>query len=411
METLKKISIGAGAVGVIVLVVLAVWFLLFRSATTITLPGGNTIKNTQSFTTSDTRAGETPLTSGDIDTSGVTADQKIFKIADGPVMAATFIQATNPTTTIVRYTKQDSGHVLDIPINVPGAIARVVSNTTIPGLNTGLWLEGGSGTLLQYLDRAAIKTVYVGFPVGALGAASSVRVNFFPDNIMDVAVAPNGRQVAYLLPTRGGVSGYIANPNGSNARRIFTLPFSQVLLSWPSMRTLLVQTKEATGVPGVAFSVSTTGTVTPLVYAESLSATANTAFSKIVYQSTEPGAATRHTYVHDVVSGADELLPFNPLPEKCMWSITASSTMYCAAPLAATPLNYLDLWHRGLTNAADSVLQFDVHTNITSLIAQPGSVQGGTQAEIDTIAISADGEYLLYITRGDRVLWGVKMRR
>ena len=170
---------------------------------------------------------------------------------------------------------------------------------------------------------------------------------------------------------------------------------------------ILVQTKEAFGVPGIAFSVSTNGSISPLLYAQSLSASANVTFSKVVYQSTNGTTGARSTYVHDVPSGADNVLPFNPLPEKCVWSITSTSTMYCAAPLTTTPANYLDLWHQGLTRIADSIFAFDVNKGATYLLANPGSAQGGSQTDMVQIAVSPDDQYLLYITRGDRSLWGV----
>ncbi len=415
METTKKVFIGAGIVAAIVLVVCAAWFLFNRSTPTATTPG-TTIKNTQSFTTSNTATQETPLTADgqQIDTSGTTApEQKIFKIADGPVMGALFIQTSNPTTTLARYTMQDNGHVFDMPVNVPGAIARVVSNITIPGLRTELWLGPGKGTILQYVEGSVIKTLYLGFPVASTTAATSSPpvIRFFPDNITGIAASPDGTLVTYLLKTTSGTVGYIAGSNTTNPKILFTLPFSQLLISWSSTHTLLVQMKEATGVPGMAFSLSYTGELSPLLYADSLSATANANFSKVVYQSTSETTSQRTTYVHDVQSGHDTKILFNPLPEKCVWGNTNFNLMYCAAPLSPTPSNYLDLWHLGATNVADDIFSFDVAAGITSMLASPGSPQGGTQSEIDQIAVSPDGQYLLYITRGDRTLWGVHIGR
>ncbi len=411
MEATKKILVGMSMVALIVFGFFALWYVFFRSPnTTTSTPGSTTIKNSQSFTTGTTQTGETPISTQPIDSTGINPEQKIFKIADGPVIAATFIQFSNPTTTLIRYTKQDSGHVFDIPVNVQGAIARVVSNTTIPGLATGLWLSGGRGTIVQYEENHVIKSVVLGFPSGnSVTATTSVSVNFLPNNIVGVAASPDGKFIAYLVPVSTGVTGYIANTNGTNAKQLFSIPFSQVLLSWPSQKTLLVQTKEASDVPGIAFSVSTKGSISPLLFAKSLSATANGTFSKVVYQSTQSADELRQTFVHDVKNGKDELLPFNPFPEKCIWSETVTTSMYCAAPLASTPANYLDLWHQGLISAADSVFLFDVSSNTTSLVAQPGSAQGGVQADIDQLAISPDQQYLLFITRGDRTLWGVKI--
>ena len=411
METTKKVLVGAGIAAAIVLAFFVVWFLLFRSAPSATTTGA-TIQNSQSFANANNVVTpNTPLTTNGqiIDTSGITADKQIFKIADGPVIGAMFIQTANPTTTLVRYTMQDSGHVFDIPVNVPGAIARVVSNTTIPGLGTNLWLGKGSGTILQYIEGSVVKTLYLGFPVASTTEATTTPpvIHFFPDNITNIAASPDGTAVVYLIHTTTGSVGYVANNTGTNPKVLFTLPFSQLLISWPSAHTLLVQTKEAAGVPGMAFSVTSNGALSPLLYASSLSAIANRTFSKIVYQSISDTTSLRNTYAHDVRSGTDNQLPFNPLPEKCAWGFTNTNLMYCAAPLTDTPTNYLDLWHQGITNMADNIFSFDVGTGSTTMVANLGGPQGGTTAEIDQLAVSPDGQYLLYITRGDRTLWGV----
>ncbi len=410
MEAFKKILIGMMIVALLVAAFFGIWYFFFRSGSPV-VPNSNTttIKNTQSFGTGQKNTGETPLTNQPIDTSAATPDQKIFKIADGPIITAIFIQTKNPTTTLARYVKQDSGHVFDIPVNIPGAISRVVSNTTIPGIATGLWLSTGSSTILQYEENKVIKTLSLGFTPPKVGSSTAPysQIHFFPNNITDIAASPDGRFVAYLLAVPGGSVGFVSNPDGSGAKKLFSMPFSQLLLSWPSANMLLVQTKEAAGVPGMAFAVSTRGVITPLVYGLGLSAAANVTFSKVVYQATPQGRSLRQTYIHDVQRGKDSVLPFNPLPEKCVWSRTASSTMYCAAPLEATPSNYLDSWHQGVTNYADSLLAFDVRTNVTSLLAQPGGVQGGVSGEIAQMALSPDGQYALFITRGDRTLWGV----
>ena len=395
----------------VVLLGLAVWFLFFHSSIFTTKPGA-TIKNSQSFSTAgdSQTTPNTPITTDGqtVDTSGINPNQKIFKIADGPVLSATFVQTYGPTTTLARYTMQDNGHVFDMPVDVPGAIAHVVSNITIPGLTNGVWTQLGNAILLQYNESGVIKTLSLGFSAGASTTASSTpTIHFFPDNIAGIASSPDGTQVAYILTTNNGAVGYLAHTDGTGSKVLFTLPFSQITIAWPSIHTLLVQTKEATGVPGIAFSVSTAGSILPLLYADSLSSTANVTFAKVVYQSTKTGAATRNTYVHDTTSGLDHVLPFNPLPEKCVWSMTSTSTMYCAAPLDATPANYIDLWHQGLTTITDRIFAFDVDHGLTSMVADPGGTQGGAKADIAQVAVSPDGKYILYITRGDRTLWGV----
>ncbi len=406
----KKVGVGAAMVGVVALFLFGIWFMFFHQTNTPTSTTSPTKQNTQIFGTPSNSTGnqnQTPTVTGGTPNTSTPTAQKIFKIADGPVQDAVFIQTFHPTTTLARYVMQDSGHVLDIPVDVPGAFARIISNTTIPGLGNAQWLTDGGGVYAQYYDSGTTKTVFLGLPTGT--ASSSIAVRFLPDNIISFAPSPDGKSVAYVLLGGGTAVGYLAKADGSNPVKLFTSPLSQVLISWPSTKTILLQSKEAYGVPGVAFSVSaTTGALLPIVYTNGLSASANFAFSKILYQSTPP-TGVRTTYAHDVKSGKDLQMPFNPFPEKCVWDSKHTTVLYCAAPLASTPANYLDLWYQGLYGAADSIFQFDIGQGVTSLTATPGGSQGGVQANIASLHISPDGKYLLYVTKGDRSLWGVRL--
>lgn len=402
---LKKVGVGIAVVGVVALFLFGAWYMFFKQGSAPSDISATTNQNTQIFGNSSTGDGnqnQTQTIPTNTDTSNQTA-QKIFKLADGPVVDAFFIQTYNPTTTLARYVMQDSGHVLDIPVDVPEAVSRIVSNTTIPGIADAQWLRDGSGVLVQYGESGVRKTLFIGF------ATSTNKVRFLPDGILTLAPSPDSKSVVYLLPTSAGAVGYIARADGSVPVKLFTFPLLQVLVSWPTNNTLLLQSKEAYGTPGVAFAVSSLdGTMAQLVYTQGLSATANQVFSKILYQSAQTNTP-RTTYAHDVATGKDLELPFNPFPEKCAWSPLNPTLAYCAAPLTATPANYLDLWHQGLYNAADSIFQFDIASGITSLTATPGSAKGGVASNIATIHVSPDGKYLLFITKGERALWGVRL--
>ncbi|HEV8677722.1 MAG TPA: hypothetical protein VN701_02735, partial [Candidatus Paceibacterota bacterium] len=312
-----------------------------------------------------------------------------------------------------RYVLQENGHVMDQPIDVPGSLARAVSNTTIPGTQQVVWGNGGSSAFMQYVDSGTVKTVSLIFPTATTSKPAvdqPVEIQFLPDNATAVAVSPDGTQVAYLLQTASGSNGYVANIDGGNAKKLFSIGLKELLLSWPSAHVLLLSTKSAAGAPGMAFSVDAkTGTIVPLIYADGLTATADPSFAEIIYRAESDGAPG--AFLHNIKQGTDVPLSFSPIPEKCVWSNEATSTLYCASPIQYTPGNYLDLWHMGLSSAADSIISFMPSSLSlkTRAIAVPGSSDGGEQSDILELAVSPDGRYLLFITKGDRSLWGVRL--
>lgn len=402
-------KIGAG-IGVVLLLSIVLWFFFFRAdaplVSVIPTPnfgGGVDVSNTP------TNNPTNPATTTNV---APQSQQKIFKIANGPIASAVFVQTSRPTTTIARYVMQDSGHVLDQAISTSSASSRPASNTTIPAVASVVWAEQGGAALFHYIDDEVVKTVYVGLPPATTSLSAAqlpIRVQFLPNNILSLASSPDGKNIVYLLKTLGGVDGYIATPSGTNSRKVFSLPLSQLILSWPSQNTILAQTKSAVGVPGVLFSInSTSGTVSQVVYAAGLTTVANSTFSKILYQ-TAPNDAIHLSYIRDNASGKNILLSFQPFPEKCVWAPQPLSVAYCAVPFQYTPQNYLDLWHQGAIRTTDSLISFSGTSGKSTIITIPGGTDGGTSADIEQLAISPDGNYLLYVTRGDRSLWGVRL--
>lgn len=397
-----KLLAGIGLGGAVLLVLLG--WILFRGST----PDEQT--PLQTFGTADTRSTvgadtETPPTNAPTGTAATAS--KIFKITDGPIAGATFVQTQNPTTTIARYVRADNGRAFDLAVDSPGAVPRPVSNTTIPGVAKVAWT--GPAAILQYLDQDIVKTLNLGLPAATTSmSAAPVTIQFLPNNIVDVAVSPNGQNIVYLLRTQAGSDGYIARVDGSGARKLFSLPLSHLRLTWPSVGTILAYTAPAYGVDGVAFSIdATTGAAGALIEAAGLTVVGDRALSRILYHTTG-GPAGRVTYSHDIKTGLDVALSFDPLPEQCIWSRLATSTAYCATAATYVPENYGDLRRSGEATAPQQIVAYD-HTNRSTLVALPGGPDGGVVSDIVDLALSLDERYLLFIKKGDRSLWGVRL--
>jgi hypothetical protein len=330
------------------------------------------------------------------------------------------MQATRPTTTVARFVMQQNGHVLDLAIDSPGAVARAVSNTTIPGASQVTWemqntaaRQMAAGAVLQYLDGSTIKSVALIFPAASTTASSTMpapgRIQFLPDNIRSLAASPDGLSLAYLVATQSGSDAYVARADGTSPKKLFSLPLSQVNISWPSAQAILAVSAAAMDVPGMAFSVNAvSGAVSPLLYAPGLTATADRGFNQVVYQSVT--SQDHLTYTHNTKTNLDRPLSFDPIPEKCIWSRLQESTMFCAVPIAYTAPSYLDLWHQGAASAADSIVSYNLITGRTEIVATPGSADGGVSSDIMQMALSADEKYLLFVSKGNRSLWGVRLK-
>ncbi len=403
-----KITLYIGIGAAVVLLGGLSWF-IFRGSPATSV---DTTPSTQ-FGSSDVRATTGVNTSnGSINGAepvvAALSTDKVFKVTDGPIAGATLLVATRPTSTVARFVLQTNGHVFDLALDSPGAIPKAVSNTTIPGISRVLWSEKGRGALLQYLDNDIVKTAHLSLPpVGS--TTPPARIQFLPSGISDLAVAPDGAAIAYLTRNNTGSDGYVAAPDGSSSKKLFSLPLAQLLVTWPAIGTLLVQTPAGAGVSGMLFSVNTqNGATTPLVYAQGLTAVADRSFGRIMYQ-TVGNDGVRTTYSHNVRTGLASPLSFAPLPERCVWSQVASTTVYCPTSLVYTPSSYVDLWHQGVASVADAVLAFNLASTRSQVLASPGGSDGGVESSMLELISSPIDNYLLFIRKDDRSLWGVRL--
>lgn len=410
----KKVAI-IGGIAVVILALLA--FLFLRGGN----GGSGPQTNLGSFGTAPDISGGAggsggqgggDTTSLPVNTASSTLAQ-VFKIADGPVVAATLVESGRPTTTVARYVSGQDGHVLEISLDVAGAAPKVISNTTIPGLQRGFWTDKGNGVIVQYLDSGVVKSAHLA--LAAVSTSSSPRpavIRFLPDGILALAVSPDGSRIAYLLPSAAGADGYLAKSDGSAAKKLFSLPLSQLMLSWTAPSTLLIYQKSAVGVPGIAFSASvTTGAVGPILSGNGLAGIMSPDGKYLFYQTNDGSGGA--SYVEELSGGSSASIPFFPLadafPEQCVAG-AATSTLYCAAHQGTTLPDYADLWHRGEASVADALVSIDLASDSMTPLALPGISGGGELSDIIDIAAAPGGTYLSFIAKDDASLWGVRLR-
>jgi hypothetical protein len=415
---IKKIIIG----GALLLAILGIGFALVSIF--LRSPASTSQNNNPSFGEAGNVVGVVPSNLGGTatelpvfasETGSTTNQQPIFNISGGPAVAGILLLGGQPTTTISRFVMGDSGHVIDMPLDVPGAAPRIVANITVPGIERALFVAKGRGVLLQYLNESLLKTVYIPLPIaGAATSSLAGGAHFLPDNIADIAVSPDGSQVGYLIRSGTGLVGYISKPDGSNTKKIFTLPLTQVVLSWPSIQTFVAESKSASGVPGITLTINAkTGAVSPLLYGAGLTLSANSAFSSLLYRTDNGTSAS--LYRENIKTGAATLAPVpsplqSPLPEQCVWSTASSTLAYCAAPIGDPGVGYMDLFHQGLSSVATVLISINAVSGSVVPIATPGTKQGGQASDMIDLSLSPNEHYLSFIAKDDQTLWGVRLK-
>src|SRR5581483_6122304 len=94
-----------GGVIIIAVVAFALWFIVLRPRSSPTQATNDLFGKTAKQTIPTiTQGPSTPSQQTFVYTPNV--EKRIFKIADGPIASAVYVQTKNPTTTVVRYIRQ-----------------------------------------------------------------------------------------------------------------------------------------------------------------------------------------------------------------------------------------------------------------------------------------------------------------
>nr|MBP6908254.1 hypothetical protein [Candidatus Paceibacterota bacterium] len=94
------------------------------------------------------------------------------------------------------------------------------------------------------------------------------------------------------------------------------------------------------------------------------------------------------------------------LPEKCVWSNTQTTIVYCALPALFVGTAYPDSWYQGKTSFDDRFVKINAETGIVTQITEGQHVE-----QIDAIALSLDKteDALFFTNKKDSTLWSLSL--
>ena len=102
-------------------------------------------------------------------------------------------------------------------------------------------------------------------------------------------------------------------------------------------------------------------------------------------------------------------LSLQTLPEKCVWSHTEKSTVYCAVPETIPEGIYPDNWYQGLVTFTDNLWKINTSTGISKVVVL---FDRGYNKSFDAInlQLSSDDSYLTFTNKSDLILWGYRLK-
>ena len=283
---------------------------------------------------------------------GTAYEPTLFQIHDKPIVS--FVVFTRDGFSYARFIEQGSGHVYEYNFDSKQKIR--ISNTSIPQIETAAWSKDGNTVAFQYLENGTVKSA-IGDLATTSTESSYKKITFLPDGLGDVALSPNGTQIAYTTKTQNGGVVVVAGKDGTKAHSVFSSPLMRWFVSWPSDDSLIIETPLSLE-GGAAYSVNVkSGAQKSLLVTEGPFEGLVGASDGINYLYT-PAWANGTTRYNSKDNTEFALFAMNTLPEKCSFIATSSSNYaLCGSGSSASNpiLTHFEEWLRGEGYAEDSI--------------------------------------------------------
>jgi hypothetical protein len=382
------------------------WFFFFRSTTTPATPNDQG-QGTDLFpfpVGTSTKPGPKPVVTG-TSTGGTSTAIKerlprLRQLWKDPTAGDTFFPGSG-STTAVRFVDRATGRIYESPLETLGNAK--ISNTTIPQVHEAIWAANGNELVFRYLkDDITIQSFYGIMATTSSSTALTFEGYFLPEDIRDVYAA--GNKILYFDPTIDTGSLIQANINGTAKKAVMNSEARDWSLSYTNQKTAFLQTRPSGEMRGFGYALDlATGATTKIASdINGLTGTINPAGDRAFMSARETSTIISASY--DFKTKATKTLSTRTLSEKCAWSNTKSSIIYCAVPISIPSGVYPDDWYKGKTSFSDTLLSINLATGETSTVLDPG-FDASQNMDMMKMVVSRDDSYLTFINKKDMSLW------
>ena len=308
---------------------------------------------------------------------------------------------------VVRYVERSNGNIYDAFADTLDA--RRISNTTIPRIEEALFVDSGTQVLLRYLrdDNRTIETFLGKLPEQQLFGDSLPELtgSFLSQNIYDVVVSPDTKQLFFTTPFTNDVFGFIQDVITNRRIQVFSSPLRGWLPSWN--RDGIFVTTKATGFgTSTLFKLDTTkDTKTPekvIGNVYGMATLLSPDGQKVLYSRTNSEGVGLILYDRKTKKYTD--LKLKTLVEKCVWN-NSSTLIYCGVPESWDSGTYPDIWYQGATTFRDSLWRIDPSGLFGNTEIENISQTAGEDIDLIKPALDKEEKYLYFINKKTLSFW------
>lgn len=326
----------------------------------------------------------------------------------------------------VRYIDRATGHIYEIKTDSETPIK--ISNTTIPKIYEATFLPSGNSLIARFLDTdekiityninlkdkvvVATSTQQTGTTTKTVESKALEEKSYLKDvvgtyltpDIKELALSPSGTKILELTYENNGGS-FALLDNSRQLKPLTTLPLREWLLDFRTEGKALLTTKPSGYYYGYSYIFDTTTLEMKKVVGEinGLTVLPNKDLTNFVVGE---GGATLTMSLLNIADNSKKPIFARTIPEKCVWSNTSSTVLYCSVPNNITNAIYPDDWYKSKISFDDSLWRIDTKTGEMKILSN-FSKESGQAIDAINLKISPDETYITFINKKDLTLWGI----
>ena len=309
----------------------------------------------------------------------------------------------------LRYVEKATGNIYQTFADK--MMERKFSGTIIPKVYDAYFGNRGESVVMRYLktDGGTIETFAGNLPKELLGAEitgnNEVKGYFLPNNVKDVSVSPDGKNIFYLFiagsDSGDNMIGTTLNLLTNKKVQIFDSPFTEWLSWWGGSNIITLATKPSSNIPGYMYAIDSAGKNLGKILGNinGLTVLGSPNGKLTLYGDNTLSLNVYHNDTRNVSP-----LSIRTLPEKCVWG-KASDIIYCAVPKLIDFGQYPDSWYQGEVSFNDQLWKVDIKTGNSTLLLNPAVAAGGKEIDGIKLALDEGENYLFFVNKKDSFLW------
>lgn len=321
--------------------------------------------------------------------------ERLEQLTTRPV--AGFVATSTPQGDLILYVERGTGHVYEVNVTTQTETQRAI--TTFPQASEAVFSPLGTALAITTFSQEGAQTA-----VSFLATTSHQELSpkNLPVHAENIAFADE-QTVRFTLEEEGETTGYAYDLEAGTRTTLFSIPFVDVMLRWNApLEHIYAYTKPSKLLEGYAYELSGDALLPVPHTGYGLTALFNDEYQVV---STIEDEQFSTVALQDARRTPQALFM---IPEKCTFTSSISSEIWCAAPLDNTGEDFLEDWYKGIVLSEDYLWVTNLSEGSSALAADLQELSGKIIDVLD-IAATPDGRQLLFINKTDRSLWVYRM--